>query len=147
MLESIKAGSLGHAQEGQEQAARLQFENAQPEARSQAPNAQPTHPQAEHGQTPAEQTIKEQEQKKKRGRPRSFAKGSTVNISVTIETRQKEWLDEIAASAPEESASKVVREALDLWYAVHKEGKSLVGAPSQINPWQDDADNFDYSWQ
>lgn len=136
MLESIKAGSLGRAQEGQEQAARMQFENAQPE-----------HLQPEHGQAPAEQTTKEQDQKKKRGRPRSFAKGSTVNISVTIETRQKEWLDEIAASAPEESASKVVREALDLWYAVHKEGKSLVGAPSQSNPWQDDTDDFDYSWQ
>ena len=131
MLESIKAGSLGRAKEGQEQAERMQFANAQPE----------------HGQAPTEQITKEQDQKKKRGRPRSFAKGSTVNISVTIETRQKEWLDEIAASAPEESASKVVREALDLWYAVHKEGKSLVGAPSQINPWQDDADDFDYSWQ
>ncbi len=146
MLESIKAGSLGRAKEGQEQAARMQFEKAQPEcgcaAQSQAPNAQP-----EHGQAPAEQTTKEQDQKKKRGRPRSFAKGSTVNISVTIETRQKEWLDEIAASAPEESASKVVREALDLWYAVHKEGKSLVGAPSQSSPWQDDTDDFDYSWQ
>ena len=131
MLESIKAGSLGRAQEGQEQAERMQFANAQPE----------------HGRAPAEQTTKEQDQKKKRGRPRSFAKGSTVNISVTIETKQKEWLDEIAASAPEESASKVVREALDLWYAVYKEGKSLVGAPSQSNPWQDDADDFDYSWQ
>ena len=131
MLESIKAGSLGRAKEGQEQAERMQFANAQPE----------------HGQAPTEQITKEQDQKKKRGRPRSFAKGSTVNISVTIETRQKEWLDEIAASAPEESASKVVREALDLWYAVHKEGKSLVGAPSQINPWQDDTDDFDYSWQ
>ena len=146
MLESMETGSLGRAQEEQEQAERMQFANAQPEcgcaAQSQAPNAQP-----EHGQTPAEQTTKEQNQKKKRGRPRSFAKGSTVNISVTIETRQKEWLDEIAASAPEESASKVVREALDLWYAVHKEGKSLVGAPSQSNPWQDDTDDFDYSWQ
>ena len=131
MLESMETGSLGRAQEGQEQAERMQFANAQPE----------------HGQAPAEQTTKEQDQKKKRGRPRSFAKGSTVNISVTIETKQKEWLDEIAASAPEESASKVVREALDLWYAVHKEGKSLVSAPSQISPWQDDTDDFDYSWQ
>lgn len=126
MLESMETGSLGRAQEGQEQA---------------------EHLQPEHGQAPAEQTTKEQDQKKKRGRPRSFAKGSTVNISVTIETKQKEWLDEIAASAPEESASKVVREALDLWYAIHKEGKSLVGAPSQSSPWQDDTDDFDYSWQ
>ena len=131
MLESMETGSLRRAQEGQEQAERIQFANAQPE----------------HGQAPTEQITKEQDQKKKRGRPRSFAKGSTVNISVTIETRQKEWLDEIAASAPEESASKVVREALDLWYAVHKEGKSLVGAPSQSSPWQDDTDDFDYSWQ
>ena len=136
MLESMETWSLGRTQEGQEQAERMQFANAQPE-----------HLQPEHGQAPAEQTTKEQDQKKKRGRPRSFAKGSTVNISVTIETRQKEWLDEIAASAPEESASKVVREALDLWYAVHKEGKSLVGAPLQSSPWQDDADDFDYSWQ
>ena len=136
MLESMETGSLEHAQEGHEQAERMQFANAQPE-----------HLQPKHGQAPAEQTTKEQDQKKKRGRPRSFAKGSTVNISVTIETRQKEWLDEIAASAPEESASKVVREALDLWYAVYKEGKSLVGAPSQSSPWQDDADDFDYSWQ
>ncbi len=85
-------------------------------------------------------------QKKKRGRPRSFQKGSIVNISVSIETRQKEWLDEVAASAPHESASKVVREALDLWYAVHKEGQTLVGATVQNNCTNDDADDFDYSW-
>ncbi len=86
MLESMETGSLGRAQEGQEQAERMQFANAQPE-----------HLQPEHRQAPAEQTTKEQDQKKKRGRPRSFAKGSTVNISVIIETKQKEWLDEIAA--------------------------------------------------
>ncbi len=86
--------------------------------------------------------------KKKRGRPRSFAKGSTVNICVAIETQQKIWLDEVASSAPQESASKVVREALDLWYAVHKEGKTLVGGPSQRTDWRGDADDdFDYSWQ
>lgn len=87
-------------------------------------------------------------QKKKRGRPRSFRKGSTVNISVSIETRQKEWLDRVAASAPQESASKVVREALDLWYAVHEEGQTLVvGAAAHENYADDDRDDFDYSWQ
>lgn len=85
--------------------------------------------------------------KRKRGRPRSFAEGSTIAISVSIEKRQKEWLDEVAASAPQESASKVVREALDLWYAVHKEGKTLVGPANVASSWTDEDDGFDYSWQ
>ena len=94
--------------------------------------------------------MEESKNKKKRGRPRTFEKGSTTNICVTIEKSQKEWLDEVAASAPQESISKVVREALDLWHAVHKEGKAIVGLPSQEsipNNGSNEFDDFDYSWK
>lgn len=115
---------------------------------SQERNEHATQPNA----TAAEQTLQPQSNepcapKKKRGRPRSFAKGSLANICVSIEAEQKQWLDEVAASAPHESASKVVREALDLWYAVHKEGLVLTN-PSNTQAYSttDEDDDFDYSW-
>lgn len=84
---------------------------------------------------------------KKRGRPRSFAENSTVRVSVSIETRQKEWLDKIAASSPQESVSNIVRQALDLWHAVNLEGATLVGAAEAPSTWNSLDDDFDYSWQ
>ena len=59
------------------------------------------------------------------GRPRKFAEGSTSSITVSIEKRQREWLDAIAKSSPDESASRIVREALDLWHQVHVEPKGV----------------------
>lgn len=91
-------------------------------------------------------SASEQTPKRKRGRPRSFTEGSLANICVSIEAQQKQWLDEIAASAPHESASKVVREALDLWHAVHKEGMVLTTAAAQHGELNGDDDDFDYSW-
>ena len=96
---------------------------------------------------PTDEPTAHRAPKKKRGRPRSFAEGSLANICVSIEAEQKQWLDKVAASAPHESASKVVREALDLWYAVHKEGTVLthsLNATASINI--DEDDDFDYSW-
>lgn len=89
----------------------------------------------------------EQAPKKKRGRPRSFAENSTVKLTITIQESQKKWLDEQAGASPQESASNIVRQALDLWYEVNIAKTKVVGAPQLAPSWRDDDDSFDYSWQ
>ena len=94
------------------------------------------------------------------GRPRKFAKGSTSTLTVSIENRQREWLDAIAKSSPDESASRIVREALDLWHQVHIEHKGVEAYGQKqyfLNPSEqsstnyavtalDDNDDWHYDW-
>lgn len=112
----------------------------------------------------------DQQTKKKRGRPRKFAKNGTVIISASIERRQQEWLSEIAHLSVEESASKIVREALDLWYRVNVLGENIAAPerpryrmlepvdsanespvatlePEHPSFVLEDDDDYDYNWQ
>lgn len=84
--------------------------------------------------------------KKRRGRPRSFPQNSTVKLTVTVETRQKEWLDNLAAASPSESASNIVRQALDLWYAVNVEKTIIAGAPQPTDAPRFSNDDLDLGW-
>jgi hypothetical protein len=84
--------------------------------------------------------------KRKRGRPRSFAAGTTTNICVNIETRQKELLEKITAGSPQENASKIVREALDLWFAAHAEGNADSKDTRESESFGGSSDDYDYGW-
>lgn len=84
--------------------------------------------------------------KRKRGRPRSFAAGTTTNICVNIEVRQKELLEKITTGSPQENASKIVREALDLWFAAHAEGNAHSRNALNSTPLGSNNDDYDYGW-
>ena len=83
--------------------------------------------------------------KRKRGRPRSFAAGTTTNICVNIEVRQKELLEKITTGSPRENASKIVREALDLWFAAHEGNGDSKVAPENAS-FSANNDDYDYGW-
>lgn len=79
-----------------------------------------------------------EEKPRKVGRPRKNPEGKTCAIAVTITKQQRDWLDELTQKSPDVSMSKIVREALDLWYEKHQASDTLENSMQ---------DTYDYSWR